>query len=392
MLWSDVDAARAWADSGGSWLTGERTGPPAMAGAGAGAVAEHLLRDIAGLVGSSAGLPGVAVLGERAALAGLARDGSRSCGGASRLLPTADGHLVLTLARPDDLSMVPALVEDPCLTGDPWADVAAWARRTGTREAADRVHLLGLPGGAVGDASAAGPPVRVHDGALRVARERPRVLDLSSLWAGPLCAHLLGIAGADVVKVESATRHDGARLGNPDFYDLLHAGHRSVVLDFADPGDRDRLQRLAASADVVLEASRPRALARLGLDAEALVAAGVTWVSITAHGRSAPDRVGFGDDVAAGAGLVGPGPIFVGDAVADPLTGLAAAAATLRSLRGPRAQLLDVAMSRVASWAAAVPQPDAGGHRASPPRARRPSGSAPGPGADTEAVLREWLR
>lgn len=392
MLSGDVDAGRAWAESGGSWLTGRRSGLPSTAGAGAGAVAEHLLRDVAGLVGSRKDLPTVAVLGERAALAGLSRDGSRSCGGASRLLPTADGHLVLTLARADDLDLVPALVESSCPAGDPWTEVAAWARRTGTREAAERLHLLGLPGGAVGGDPAPGPPVRVGDGARRVPRERPRVLDLSSLWAGPLCAHVLGLAGADVVKVESTARYDGARRGNAAFYDLLHAGHRSVVLDFDDTLDRERLHRLAASADVVIEASRPRALARLGLDADALVAAGVTWVSITSHGRSAPDRVGFGDDVAACAGLVGPGPIFVGDAVADPLTGLAAAAATLRSLRGPRAQLLDVAMVRVAAWAAAVPAPEPGGHRPARPHARRPAGVAPAPGADTAAVLGEWLR
>ncbi|GAA1915949.1 CoA transferase [Nocardioides marmoribigeumensis] len=390
MLSSEVDVARAWAESGGSWLTGERTGSPSAAGAGAAGVAEHLLRDVAGLVGEVPGLPTVAVLGERAALAGLQRDGARSCGGASRIVPTADGHLVLTLARSDDLALVPALVESPCLSGDPWLDVAAWALRSTSREAAARLHLLGLPGGAVGGA-VGGSPVRVRDGGARVARERPRVLDLSSLWAGPLCAHVLGLAGADVVKVESTTRYDGARRGHAAFYDLLHAGHRSVVLDFADPADRDRLQRLAASADVVVEASRPHALARLGLDADALVTAGVTWVSITAHGRGEPQRVGFGDDVAATAGLVGPGPVFVADAVADPLTGLAAAAAALRSLRGPRAQLLDVSMAGVAAWAAAVPVPDGPPCPASRPSARRPSGTAPGPGADTGAVLHDWL-
>ena len=393
MLSADVDPARAWAESGGLWLTGARAGPPSMAGAGAGAVAEHLLRNIDWLVGPLPGLPTVAVLGERAALAGLERHGAQSCGGASRLLETADGHLVLTLARDDDFALVPALVAaGPVLTGDPWIDVASWARRAGTHEADERIQLLGLPGGAVRGPGVPSAVVRATDGATRVPRDRPRVLDLSSLWAGPLCAQILGVAGADVVKVESRRRHDGARRGNADFYDLLHAGHRSVVLDFDDPADRDRLLRLAAAADVVIEASRPRALARLGLVAEELVATGVTWVSVTAYGRETPDRVGFGDDVAAVAGLVGAGPVFVGDAVADPLTGLAAAAAALESLQGPRAQLLDVAMDRVAAWAAAVPTPECGRHRAVPPRARRPDGVAPGPGDDTGQVLTEWLR
>ena len=393
MLSADVDPARAWAESGGLWLTGARAGSPSMAGAGAGGVAEHLLRDIDELVGPRPGLPTVAVLGERAALAGLERRGAQSCGGASRLLETADGHVVLTLARQDDLALVPALVAAASgLTVDPWNDVASWARRAETREADERIQLLGLPGGAVRGPGVPDAVVRATDGAERVPRDRPRVLDLSSLWAGPLCSQILGVVGADVVKVESSRRYDGARRGNADFYDLLHAGHRSVVLDFDDPADRDRLLRLAASADVVIEASRPRALARIGLDAEELVASGVTWVSVTAYGRDSPDRVGFGDDVAAVAGLVGDGPIFVGDAVADPLTGLAAAAAALESLQGPRAQLLDVAMHRVAAWAAAVPNPERGSHRAAPPRARLPEGVASGPGADTGAVLREWLR
>mgnify|MGYP000350017947 CR=1 FL=1 len=149
------------------------------------------------------------------------------------------------------------------------------------------------------------------------------VVDFSALWAGPLCAQLLGLAGARVVKVETPTRPDGARRGHPGFYDLLHAGHRSVALDPDEPSGRRALRALVERAGIVIEASRPRALARFGLDADAAVAAGTTWISITAAGR-ASERVGFGDDVAAGAGLVArePGgvPLFAGDAIADPLT------------------------------------------------------------------------
>lgn len=154
------------------------------------------------------------------------------------------------------------------------------------------------------------------------------VVDFSALWAGPLCAHLLGLAGARVVKVETPTRPDGARRGDRAFYDLLHAGHRSVVLDPATPAGRRALAGLVRAADIVIEASRPRALAGFGLDAEAAVAGGTRWVSITADGR-ASGRIGFGDDVAAGGGLVcrdaDLSPLFCGDAIADPLTGLTAA-------------------------------------------------------------------
>ena len=187
------------------------------------------------------------------------------------------------------------------------------------------------------------------------------VADFSALWAGPLCAHLLGLAGARVVKVETPGRPDGARSGNAAFYRLLHAGHRSVILDPGTSGGRAEMTALVRAADIVIESSRPRALARFGLDAEGAAAAGATWVSITAYGR-ASDRVGFGDDVAAGCGLAARDaeglPVFVGDAIADPLTGLAAAAAACASAGGA---LLDIAMSDVV--AATLDPADAHAHR-----------------------------
>jgi crotonobetainyl-CoA:carnitine CoA-transferase CaiB-like acyl-CoA transferase len=199
-------------------------------------------------------------------------------------------------------------------------------------------------------------------------RDAPLVVDLTSLWAGPLGAHLLGLAGATVVKVESRARPDGARAGTPAFFDLLHAGHLSVALDFGEPGDLVALRRLLARADVVLEASRPRALRQLGLDAEEYVAAGAVWASLTGYGRPGENaqRVGYGDDVAAAAGLVaycGDIPYPVGDAIADPLAGAYAAAAVAAALLAPRGQLLDVSMYDVAVAAArATPAGDAGGH------------------------------
>ena len=88
------------------------------------------------------------------------------------------------------------------------------------------------------------------------------------------------------MKVESVHRPDGARRGPPAFYARLHGGHESVVLDFRSPAGRHDLEQLLGSADVVIEASRPRALEQLGIDAAAIVAAGPdVWVSITGHGR-----------------------------------------------------------------------------------------------------------
>lgn len=182
------------------------------------------------------------------------------------------------------------------------------------------------------------------------------VVDLSSLWAGPMCARLLGWAGARVVKVESTSRPDGARLGNRDFYERLHAGHDERSVPFDTEEGRAELQALLLEADVVIEGSRPRALTRLGIDPPSILAGhpGAVWLAITAHGRTGPRRqwVGFGDDAAAAGGLVRWGadgsPAFVGDAVADPLAGLVGAALVARALRDGGGVVIDLALREVA--------------------------------------------
>jgi crotonobetainyl-CoA:carnitine CoA-transferase CaiB-like acyl-CoA transferase len=237
------------------------------------------------------------------------------------------------------------------------------------------------------------------------ALERPLVVDLSALWAGPLCAHLLGLAGARVVKVESLERPDGARRGPAPFFDLLHHGHESVALAFSEPRGRDALHRLLDAADVVIEASRPRALEQLGADARACVDRGAVWVSITAYGRAdAPNRVGFGDDVGIAAGLhAGPptAPMFCADAVADAVTGLWAARETMVALRSNGGSLVDVPMAAVTRRArgneraeerAAEPRDGHWFHdgiAVAPPRARSTVGPAVALGTDTAKVMGE---
>ena len=297
---------------------------------------------------------------------------------------------------------------------DPWPALTRWlAGHTGA-ELAERAALLGVAAAPVSRrpaVPAVAPAVAPAMASPVPAAPRPLagalVADFSALWAGPLCAHLLGLAGARVVKVETPWRLDGARRGDAEFYDLLHAGHRSVVLDPQTSAGRDAMAALADAADIVIEASRPRALARFGLDADAAAASGTTWVSITAYGR-ADDRVGFGNDVAAGSGLVamdGDGqPVFCGDAIADPLTGLTAAVLAART--PATGALLDIAMSgvvaatlegdhatsspaarRVATgWAVDTA---AGPVRVAAPRRRRVPGKAADPGEHTAGVLRE---
>jgi crotonobetainyl-CoA:carnitine CoA-transferase CaiB-like acyl-CoA transferase len=224
--------------------------------------------------------------------------------------------------------------------------VATWLARTDTEAAEHRLHLLGLAGGAVraGIAEGRRPGVLTTTLGTRRPAAAPLVVDFTSLWAGPLCAHVLGRRGARVVKVESATRPDAARIGTPAYFDLLHAGHQLLTLDFS--ADSDVLRDLVATADLVLEASRPRALHQLGIHAEELVAAGTSWLSITARGRDS-NTIGFGDDVAASAGAVvsdGDDLLPAGDALADPLSGVAAAAAAVDALGSEEARLIDVSM------------------------------------------------
>lgn len=382
---------RDWAESGVPLLTGHADGPPLIPPGSAATVARRNTDRIAEMTDGRVRLDGARLLSERAAFTGFGRGGSISAGGHCRLLPTADGWAAVSCARPDDPVLLGALV---CreVGDDPWPDVSSWLRTHTGAELAERAELLGV---------AVGPVAPVQTTTPQPLQPRQvnglRVVDFSALWAGPLCAHILGLAGAHVIKVETPTRPDGARRGNPDFYRLLHAGHESVVLDPGDREQRSALADLVASADIVIEASRPRALAGFGLDAADFADSGGTWISITAHGR-ASNRIGFGDDIAACAGLVAHTddgtPVFVGDAIADPLTGLTAAVLAMSAPADGSGKLWDVAMSSVVAATldpASVTEPIDEARILAPSR-RETTGEAPPSGRDTDAVLARLRR
>lgn len=402
----------AWAASGAMALTGRRDGPglgpPAGLVSGLDTVAT-LIRRRSSELGAEVDVDPLALLGERAALAGLRRNGTTSCGGAARLLPVTDGWLAVSLARPDDLDLLPAWLGLAGPADDPWAAVTAAVAQRGAAEVVERGALLGLavaalphvpPQPVLAPPPLAPLPLRGHliAGGPGASSDLTgvRVVDLSSLWAGPLCGSLLAQAGAEVVKVESTARPDGARLGPAAFFDLLNGGKRSVALDLRTEAGRADLVRVVRAADVVIEASRPRALAQLGLRVEDVLRDGgpTVWLSLTGHGRS-PDvahRVGFGDDAAVGGGLVswdGEVPCFTADAVSDPAAGLVAAAAVLEALAAGGRWLLDVALAGVAAHLAGPTVRTAASIAPAPPRARVPQIAARQLGADTAAVLAE---
>jgi hypothetical protein len=313
------------------------------------AEARRVAADIGGLLGVEA--DATTILTARAAIMNLARPGRISAGGATRLLRTVDGWSAVALPRADDVAAVPALMEVDAVTGDSWAALTHWVAKHSTAELVDRARLLDIAVAALGEAAASPPTVQRRGTTVGPRRaEGLLVADLSSLWAGPLCGQLLARAGAVVVKVESPSRPDGARSGTPAFFDWMNAGKLSYCVDF--DGESDALYQLLDAADIVIEGSRPAALRRRGLSAEDLAGrAGRIWLRISGY-RDQPDRPAFGDDAAVAGGLVGQsadGPVFCGDAIADPLTGLEAARAVGESLRRGGGEVVGVSMAQVAA-------------------------------------------
>ncbi len=436
---ADPKHGDAWARSGAMALTGAADGPPQSAPGPIASCADGAARALAGLAERLTGrtlrtLDGAALLGERAALADpvLARAGATSVGGSSRMIHCRDGWLALNLARPEDTSLLPAWLErEPTAALDPWAFVADEALHRSRETLVARGREMGLAVAPVAGARPAAPPAAPREspgearapkpwhriaagGARRLVEARPLVVDLSALWAGPLCGQLLAACGARVVKLESIERPDGARRGEPAFFDVMNSEKESVALPLRDERGQRLLAALLERADIVIEASRPRALEQLGIHAEALVSRhGITWVSITGYGRRLPEAgwVAFGDDAAVAAGLVATQPdgtpCFCGDAIADPLTGLHAAVAALAGWSSGAGRLLDVSLYGVArhvrAFSAAADRATTDSARADStaaagatnlepvraPRARPAARRAPELGADTDRVLGE---
>jgi len=288
----------------------------------------------------------------RAALLGLSPRGRISAGGATRLMRSSDGWCALTLSRQDDLDAVPALIESDA--DDPWSAVERWMAERTSADVTMRARLLGLPVAALGETAAAPPRISTL-AAPFAARDVSGLLvaDLSSMWAGPLCSQLLARAGAAVIKVETRARPDGTRAGPPAFFDWMNSGKLSYAVDLDEPS---ALRQLLDAADVVVESSRPAALAHRGLGPTPRD--GQVWLRITGHGTDGEraNWVAFGDDAAVSGGLVGgteTEPVFCGDAIADPLTGLHAAVEIAASLSRGGGELIEMSMAAVAATYAA---------------------------------------
>lgn len=198
-----------------------------------------------------------------------------------------------------------------------------------------------------------------------------RIVDATTLFAGPLATMMLADQGADVIKIEppGATgdllRSLGiSRGGTSATFHAVNRNKRSLVLDLRDERARAIAHRLVASADVFVHNHRPGGAARLGMDEPALRAVrnDLVYVSLSAWGETGPwARRGAFDSVvqaASGiaAGQAGPDgpPALVRGAVVDKVSGLnlcqAITAALLARARGAPGQhvhmnMLDAAVS-----------------------------------------------
>ncbi|RMB84718.1 CaiB/BaiF CoA-transferase family protein [Streptomyces shenzhenensis] len=193
-----------------------------------------------------------------------------------------------------------------------------------------------------------------------------RVIDASTILAGPLCAQLLGDFGADVIKIEHPVAGDGMRGhgeskdGVPLWWKEISRNKRTVGLSLSDPDGAALLRRLVERADVLVENFRPGTLERWGLGPEVLhgINPGLVVVRITGFGQSGPyaSRAGFGTLAEAMSGFAhltgepdGP-PTLPAFGLADTICGIAASSAATMALfareRDPqhRGQVVDMSL------------------------------------------------
>lgn len=187
-----------------------------------------------------------------------------------------------------------------------------------------------------------------------------RVLDVSTLFAGPLAATFLGDFGADVIKVEHPRKPDAARNHGPAkdgvnlWWKTLGRNKRTVTINLGEPAGAELLLALARDADVLVENFRPGTLERWGLGPEELHAVNPRLViaRVTAFGQFGPyaTRPGFGTLAEAMSGFAaltgepdGP-PTLPPFGLADGIAALATAYAIMIGLRAGVGQVIDTAI------------------------------------------------
>lgn len=216
-----------------------------------------------------------------------------------------------------------------------------------------------------------------------------KVLDLSRVLAGPWCTQMLADLGADVIKVERPgagddTRHwgppflkdaDGNDTAEATYFTACNRNKRAITLDMAKPQGQALIRQMAASSDILVENFKVGGLKAYGLDYDSLKAINprLIYCSVTGFGQTGPyaERAGYDLMIQAMSGLMsitgqadgtpGAGPMRMGVALIDVLTGIYACSAILAAVESRRQTgqgqhidmaLLDVGMAVLANQAA----------------------------------------
>ena len=252
--------------------------------------------------------------------------------------------------------------------------------------------------------------------------EGVRVLDLTSVMAGPYCSMLLGDMGADVIKIESFPDGDTSRgfvpqiRGESYCFTVLNRNKRSLAIDMKSAKGRNIVHQLAKRADIITENFRPGVVKKLGLDYESLHLAnpGLVYASMSGFGQTGPyaGRGGY-DIIAQGmsgimmmTGEPGGRPAKVGIAMNDIASGVTALYAILGAyisrLRSGQGQYVETSLLEAglawSQWefgaffgAGELPAPMGTRHRrAAPYQAYRTSDGYVTVGANNEKLWRAF--
>ena len=191
------------------------------------------------------------------------------------------------------------------------------------------------------------------------------MLDLSRVFAGPMCAMVLADFGAEVIKVEHPGRGDdtrdwGLRIGKTEttYYNSMNRNKRSITIDLQTPEGLKIIHDLVPRCDVVIHNFKTGGAEKLGLGYEQLKALrpGLIYCAVAGYDTSGPEasRPGYDLVIQGEAGLMALNgeantpPLKFGVAVVDLMTGMYAAqailAAMLRRERTGKGQLIEMAL------------------------------------------------
>jgi formyl-CoA transferase/CoA:oxalate CoA-transferase len=192
-----------------------------------------------------------------------------------------------------------------------------------------------------------------------------KVLDLSHYLAGPYCTMILADLGAEIIKIEEPGKGDGSRQWGPPFIDSessyylsVNRNKKSISLNLKAPRGVEIFNKMASSADVVLESYRPGVAERLGIGYTSLSAVNprLIYCSISGFGQNGPYREKPAYDIIAQAmgglmnltGEKNGAPVKIGVAIADICAGMFAAIGILAAItareRTSRGQMVDISL------------------------------------------------